>query len=320
MTADIDWRAPSLDEIRAAHQRIEPHVHRTPVMTSSQLNEKIGGELFFKCENLQKVGAFKARGASNAVFGLDLETATAGVATHSSGNHGAALAMAARARGIPAYVVMPSNAPAVKKAAIAGYGAIIRECEPTTAAREAMLAEVVSETGAHEIHPFHDPRVIAGQATVAVELLEQVQDLDAVVVPVGGGGLLSGVALAVKALAPGVEVIASEPAGADDAFRSFGTGELHQQLNPNTIADGLRTSLGKLNFEIIKQHVDTIVTVEDSEILEGLKLLLTRLKQVVEPSGAVTFAAALAHPERFRGRRVGVVLSGGNLDIENLPW
>lgn len=311
---------PGIDELRAAHERIAAHVHYTPVMSSCLLDELTGSSVFFKCEHLQKVGAFKARGAMNAVLLLDDDQAAAGVATHSSGNHGAALAMAAAARGIPAHIVMPANAAAVKKEAVAAYGGLIIECESTQAGRAATLEAVVAETGAHVIHPYNDPRTIAGQGTAALELLEQVPNLDVIAVPVGGGGLLAGTAIAVKAINPKIEVIAVEPEGADDAFRSFGLGELQVQHNTNTIADGLRSSLGDLNFSIIRQYVDTIVTVPDSVIVEAMQLEWTRMKQVVEPSGAVSFAGLLEHPERFRGRRAGVVISGGNVDLGALPW
>jgi threonine dehydratase len=305
---------PTLADIQAAHQRIAPHVHRTPVYTSQLLDEITGAQLFFKCENLQKTGAFKARGASNAVFSLSDEQAAAGVATHSSGNHAAALALAAAGRGIAAHIVMPANALEVKKAAVAAYGGFIIECEPTLQAREETLARVVEQTGAHAVHPYDDARVIAGQGTVAVELMEQVPGLDVVVVPVGGGGLLAGTALAVKGLSPKTEVLAVEPAGADDAFRSFGTGQRVLQTCPDTIADGLRSSLGLINFEIMLRTVDTVITVDDERIKEAMRLQWTRLKTVVEPSGAVSFAGVLDYPERFRGRRVGLVISGGNLD------
>ncbi len=311
---------PDIDDLREAHRRIAPHVHRTPVMSSRLLDELSGAAVLFKCEHLQRVGAFKARGATNAVQSLSAEQARAGVATHSSGNHGAALAMAAAARAIPAHIVMPANAPAVKKAAVAAYGGLIIECAPTLAAREATLGTVIERTGAHAVHPYNDPRIIAGQGTAALQLLEQAQDLDAVVVPVGGGGLLAGTAIAVKSSCPGIEVIAVEPEGADDAFRSFGLGQLQPQTNPRTIADGLRTGLGELNFAIIRNYVDTIVTVSDMQIVEAMQLQWTRMKQVVEPSGAVGYAGVLAHPERFRGRRVGVIISGGNVDPEDLPW
>lgn len=311
---------PDFAAIEAAHARIRDLVHRTPVMTSSLLNAHTGAQVHFKCENLQKVGAFKARGASNAVFGLTPEQAAGGVATHSSGNHGAALAQAARERGITAHIVMPANASAVKKAAVVAYGGLIIECEPTLAAREQTLERVVAATGAHVVHPYADPRVIAGQGTLALEVLEQVPDLEVIVLPVGGGGLLSGVALAIKHLRPEVEIVAAEPEGADDAFRSFGLGTLQPSVAPNTIADGLRAGLGAINFALIQRHVDTIVTVSDAEIVQAMRLQWSRLKTVVEPSGAVSFAALLAYPERFRGRRVVVVISGGNLDLDQLPW
>ncbi len=312
--------APGIDDLREAQRRIAPHIHRTPIYTSSLLDDIAGVQLHFKCEHLQKTGAFKARGACNAVFSLSDGEAAKGVATHSSGNHGAALAMAAARRGIAAHIVMPENAPGAKRDAVAAYGGTIVQCAPTQAAREQTLDELVARIGAHVVHPYNDARVIAGQGTVALEILEQLEYLDAVVVPVGGGGLLAGVALAVKSLNPAVEVIAIEPAGADDAFRSFGLGRLVPQTSPNTVADGLRAGLGELNFRIIQKHVDTILTVEDSTIIEAMKLLWSRMKTVVEPSGAVSFAGILEHPERFKKRRVALVISGGNLDLDNLPW
>jgi threonine dehydratase len=311
---------PGLEAILEAQGRISPHIHRTPIYTSSLLDRVCGAKLYFKCENLQKVGAFKARGASNAVFSLSDKEAKKGVATHSSGNHGAALAMAASKRGIAAHIVMPTGAPAAKKEAVAAYGAHIVECAPTLTAREEALQKLVRSTGAHVVHPYNDGRVIAGQGTVALEILEQLEGFDVLVVPVGGGGLLAGVALAVKNLKPEIEVVAIEPAGADDAFRSFGLGRLIPQTSPNTIADGLRAGLGELNFSIIQKHVDTILTVEDATIIEAMKLQWSRMKTIVEPSGAVSFAGVLEHPERFRNRRVAVVISGGNLDLDNLPW
>lgn len=311
---------PDLGAIQSAWRLIQPHVHYTPLMHSRLLDAATGARIGFKCENLQRVGAFKARGACNAVLSLDEEAARNGVATHSSGNHGAALAMAATLRGIPAHIVMPDNAPAVKRDAVAAYGAQIIDCESTLAAREAALEQLLRETGAHPVHPYTDPRVIAGQGTVALEVLEQMPELEVLVVPVGGGGLLSGVALAVKALRPEVEVVAAEPAGADDAFRSFGLGELQPQNNPQTIADGLRAGLGEINFSIIQRHVDTILTVEEASIIQAMRLQWTRLKTVVEPSGAVSFAALLEHPERFAERQVACVISGGNVDIDHLPW
>lgn len=312
--------APSLADITAARERIAAHVHTTPVYSSELLDLHTAARVHFKCENLQKGGAFKARGASNAVFSLTDAEAAGGFATHSSGNHGAALAMAARRRGVAAHIVMPSNAPAAKQEAVAAYGGLVISCEPTLAAREATLERVVAGTGAHVVHPYADPRVIAGQGTVALEILEQVPDLDVLVVPVGGGGLLSGVAVAIKSLRPEVEVVAAEPEGADDAFRSFGLGELQPSVAPDTIADGLLAGLGELNFALIQQHVDTILTVTDANIVAAMRLQWSRLKTVVEPSGAVSFAALLEHPERFRGRRVVTVISGGNLDLDRLPW
>jgi threonine dehydratase len=318
MTAEM--QLPRIEDLLEAQRRIAPHTHRTPVFTSELLDCETGAKLFFKCENLQKVGAFKARGACNAVFGLTEEEAKNGVATHSSGNHGAALAMAARKRGIAAHIVMPEGAPTVKKEAVVAYGATVVSCGPTLAAREETLSALVQSSGAHVVHPYNDARVIAGQGTVALELLEQLDQFDVLVVPVGGGGLLAGVALAIKNLKPEIEVVAIEPAGADDAFRSFGLGRLIPQTSPNTIADGLRAGLGALNFSIIQQHVDTILTVEDATIIKAMKLQWSRLKTVVEPSGAVSFAGVLEHPERFRNRKVAVVVSGGNLDLDNLPW
>lgn len=311
---------PGLSDVELAASRIKPYVHQTPVLTSQRLDEHCGAELFFKCENLQKVGAFKARGASNAVLSLSEQDAVHGVATHSSGNHGAALAMAAQRRGIPAHIVVPANAPEVKLAAIASYNAHIIECGPTLQDRETTLAWVVAQTGAHVVPPYDDARVIAGQGTVALELLAQAPNLDAVVVPVSGGGLLAGVATAVKGLSAHIEVIAAEPTGADDAFQSFKLGKRLPQPNPQTIADGLRTSLGVLNFAIMREHVDAVVTVPDEITVEAMRLQWTRLKTLVEPSGAVSFGALLAHAKRFRGRRVGVVISGGNVDLDRLPW
>jgi threonine dehydratase len=315
-----DTALPDIEDLRQAHERIAPHVHRTPIMQSRLLDEITGAQISFKCEHLQKVGAFKARGALNAVLSLDAEQAAAGVATHSSGNHGAALAMAAAVQGITAHIVMPRDAPAVKKAAVRSYGGQIIECEPTQAGRIATLEEVVAATGAHVVHPYNDARTIAGQGSVALELLQQAPDLDVIAVPVGGGGLLAGTSIAVKSINPRIEVVAVEPEGADDAFRSFGLGELQGNTRPDTIADGLRSNLGELNFDIMRKYVDTVITVPDAVIVEAMQLQWTRMKQVVEPSGAVSFAGLLEHPERFRGRRAGVVISGGNVDLGALPW
>jgi len=312
--------APTLADIRAAYARIMDSVHATPLLTSRLLNELAGGEIHFKAEHLQRCGAFKARGASNAVLSLSDAEAARGVATHSSGNHGAALALAAAQRGIPAWVVMPDNAPRCKREATIAYGAHIVPCAPTLAAREATLAAVVAEHGATAVHPYKDPRVIAGQGTLALELLQQVPALDTVIVPVGGGGLLGGVAIVIKALRPDVRVIAAEPAGANDAWQSFTSGVLTPVAQPATIADGLRATIGDINFELMRQWVDDVVTVEEDAIIEAMRLQWTRLKQVVEPSGAVSFAAALAYPELVRKRRAVCVITGGNVDVDQLPW
>lgn len=276
--------------------------------------------MFFKCENLQKVGAFKARGATNAVLSLADEAALRGVASHSSGNHAAAVARAAALRGVPAHIVMPRTAPRVKRAAVAGYGAEITECEPTLAAREEALAEVVERTGATFIHPYNDPLVIAGQGTAALELLEEIPDLDAMIAPIGGGGLLSGTVIAAEGLSPDVTVFGAEPRGADDAFRSLRDGVIYPSVRPETIADGLLTSLSELTFAILHGRVAGILTVSEEGIVEAMRLVWQRAKLVVEPSGAVPFAAVLEYPDRFRDRRVGIILSGGNVDLDNLPW
>jgi threonine dehydratase len=311
---------PSFDDVRRAAERIRPWAHRTPVLTCAGLDRLAGAQLHFKCENLQKVGAFKFRGATNAVFALSDEAARRGVATHSSGNHAAALALAARNRGIAATIVMPRTAPAVKKAAVAGYGAEIVYCEPTLAAREATLAEVVARTGATVVHPYNDPMVIAGQGTAALELLEQVPGLEVVMTPVGGGGLTSGTALTVAALAPGCRVIAAEPAAADDAWRSLRAGRIVPSGDPQTVCDGLRTSLGELTFAIIRRQVAEILTVGEAEIIAAMRVMWERMKVLVEPSSAVPLAALLAHPDRCARLRVGIVVSGGNVDLERLPW
>ena len=311
---------PSLADFRQAHERIEPFIHRTPVLTSVTINRMTGGEIFFKCENLQKAGAFKIRGASNAVLSLSDDEAKRGVATHSSGNHAAALALAAQWRGIPAYVVMPETAPHVKKLAVAGYGAEIIFCKPTLEARERALAEVVARTGAAFVHPYNDLRVIAGQGTAAIELCEQVQNLDLVVAPVGGGGLLSGTAVAVSVICPRTEVIAAEPEGADDAYRSLKSGRIVPSVHPNTIADGLLTSLGDLTFPIIQRRVRDIVLVSEEAIVEAMRCLWERMKILVEPSGAVPLGAILSRRLDVKGRRVGIIVSGGNVDLDRLPW
>lgn len=311
---------PTIVDIRAAAERIRPYVHRTPVLTCASLDDRIGAHVFLKCENLQKVGAFKFRGACNAVFSLTGAEAARGVVAHSSGNHAQALALAARMRGIPAYIVMPSNAPAVKKAAVAGYGGRITFCEPTLAAREATQAQVIAETGAAEVHPYNNERVIAGQGTAALELLQDVPDLDAIMTPVGGGGLLSGTAIAATELSPHIRVIGTEPEMADDAFRSLATGEIQPSVNPRTIADGLLTQLGTLTFPIIRQRVEQIVTVSEAGIIAAMKFVWERAKIVIEPSSAVPVAALWERKIDLRGLRVGIVLSGGNVDLDRLPW
>jgi threonine dehydratase len=309
----------TLDHIRAAHGLIKGRVHRTPIFTSTLLNSATGATIYFKCENLQKTGAFKARGAMNAVFSLTDEEASRGVVTHSSGNHGAALARAAGLRGIPAFIVMPANAPKTKQAAVAGYGGSIVFCEPTVAAREAACAKLISETGARLVHPYNDYRVMAGQGTAALELLEDVPDLEMVLVPVGGGGLLSGTAVASKGLRPTILVIAVEPERADDACQSFKSGRRIATV-ADTIADGLRTTLGELNFPLIQSFVDDIVTVSEDSIVRAMRRIWETMKVVIEPSAAVAPAAIFERKVSAMGRKVGVILSGGNVDLDALPW
>jgi threonine dehydratase len=307
-------------DVRKAYERIKAHIHRTPVLTCTTLDNMTGAKLFFKCENFQKAGVFKIRGATNAVSLLSAEEAARGVATHSSGNHGAAVAMAARRRGIKAYVVMPENSPKVKKQAVAGYGAEIVFCEPCLESRESELAELVKRTGASPVHPYNDRRVIAGQGTAGLELCEDTERLDVVIAPVGGGGLVSGTALAVNGLSPGTEIIAAEPEQADDAYRSFHAGKIILVEHANTIADGLRTSLGSLTFPIIRKYVSDIVTVSEESIVSAMRLIWERMKIVVEPSASVPLAAVLGHASKFSGKRIGVILSGGNVDLDALPW
>jgi threonine dehydratase len=311
---------PVFADIEQAHLVVQKYAHRTPVLTSSSINKIVGGNLFFKCENLQKVGAFKFRGACNAVFSLTDEDAHKGVATHSSGNHAAALALAARMRGIAAHIVMPDNSPEIKKKAVAGYGANITFCEPTLQARESTLARIVSETGATEIHPYNNFNVIAGQGTAAKELIEDTGSFDIIIAPVGGGGLLSGTALSAKYLLPNCKVIAAEPAGADDAFRSFREKKIIPSVNPKTIADGLLTSLGERNFAIIMQNVDDIVTVSEEKIVEAMRMIWERMKIIIEPSSAVPLAAILEGKVDIQNKKVGIILSGGNLDLGKLPF
>ena len=310
----------TLEAIRAAHERIRDKVTRTPVLTSEVLDGHAGASLFFKAENLQKIGAFKARGATNAVFSMSEAEAARGVVTHSSGNHAAALARAAQLRGVPAYIVMPHNAPKAKVASVQRLGGRITFCEPTVAAREAGAAKLIDETGAQLVHPFNDYRVMAGQGTATLELLEDVPDLDVVMCPVGGGGLLSGTAVAAKGLKPGIRVIAVEPAGADDAARSFKAGKIVSEYSSHTIADGLRTLVGTRTFPEIREHVDDIVTVSEGAIVQSMRMTWEALKVIVEPSAAVPHAAFVEHKVSLAGKRVGIILSGGNLDLDSLPW
>ena len=312
--------ALDLTAIRAAHERIRRHIHRTPVLTSTQLDAASGASLFFKCENFQKVGAFKARGATNAVFSLDDATARRGVATHSSGNHAAALARAAKLRGIPAHIVMPSNSSKVKVRAVEGYGGRIVFCEPTQAAREATCARVIDETGATLIHSFENEQVMAGQGTAAVELLEDVSDLELLLCPVGGGGLLCGTAVAAKTMRPKIKVIATEPANADDAAQSFRAGRLVRLEKTDTVADGLRTNIGALNFAIIQRYVDDIVTVSEDAIVAAMRTIWETMKIIIEPSAAVPYAEILEQKIDVREKRVGIIISGGNVDLDALPW
>ncbi len=312
--------APSIKEIRQAAERIRPYAHRTPVLTCTSLDRQVGARVFLKCENLQKVGAFKFRGACNAVLSLAESSVERGVVTHSSGNHAQALALAARLRGIPAYSVMPHNAPSVKKQAVAGYGGQITFCEPTLEAREATQAQVMAQTGATAIHPYNNHSVIAGQGTAALELLQEIPELEAIVAPVGGGGLLSGTATAATELSPRIRVIGAEPEGADDAFRSLAAGMILPSINPQTIADGLKTSLGDLTFPIIAKRVERIITVSEAGIISSMKFIWERAKIIIEPSAAVAVAALWEWKCDLTGMSVGVILSGGNLDLDRLPW
>ena len=310
----------TIDDIRTAALRIQPYIHRTPVLTSESLNREVGAQVFLKCENLQKVGAFKFRGACNAVFSLSDEQAKRGVCTHSSGNHAQALALAARLRGIPAYIVMPENAPSVKKKAVAAYGGQISFCAPTLKAREATLTRIYERTGANVVHPYNDERVIAGQGTAALELLEEVPDLDVILAPVGGGGLISGTSIAATETKKGIRVIAGEPEMADDAYRSMQAETIIPSVNPKTVADGLLTSLGSQTFPILQERVEQIVTVSEQGIINAMKFIWERLKIIIEPSAAVAIAVLWEKKVNLTDLRVGVILSGGNVDLEKLPW
>lgn len=310
----------TLAHIQKAAERIKPYAHRTSIITNESLNQRVGAQVFLKCENMQKVGAFKFRGACNAVYSLSDEEAKRGVCTHSSGNHAQALALAAKLRGIPAYIVMPNNAPQVKKDAVAGYGGIITFCEPTLDARESNLAHIAIETGATVVHPYNDERVIAGQGTATLELLDQAPDIDAVIAPVGGGGLLSGTSIAAKGLKPNIHVIGAEPEMADDAYRSLKEGNIVPSNNPQTLADGLLTSLGTLTFPIIQQNVEQIVTVSEQGMIDAMKFIWERTKIIIEPSAATVIAVLWEKKIDLSGLKIGVILSGGNVDLNKLPW
>ncbi len=311
---------PDLNDMQAARARIAPYIHRTPVLTSTYLNDLTGAELFFKCENFQKAGAFKVRGASNAVFGLPDDKLAKGVATHSSGNHALSLSYAAGRRGIPCHVVMPRTAPQAKKDAVKGYGGIITECEPSTSSREEVFAKVAAETGADFVHPYNDPRVIAGQGTCSAELIEQVEGLQAVIAPIGGGGMISGTCLTLSNLAPAVKIYAAEPEQADDAARSFRAGHIIADDAPVTVADGLKVPLKELTWHFVSTHVSDILTASEQEIIDAMKLIWKRMKIVMEPSSAVPLATILKNKNTFAGKRVGVIITGGNVDLDALPW
>jgi threonine dehydratase len=317
---DVTTHIPTYEDMLAAHERIRPHIRRTPILTSDYLNELTGAQLFFKCENLQEPGAFKVRGASNAVFGLTEEQAKKGVATHSSGNHALCLSYAAGRRGIPCNVVMPRTAPEAKKDAVRRYGGTITECEPSTTSREETFAKVQAATGGEFVHPYNDHRVIAGQGTCAREMMEQVDGLEIVVAPIGGGGMISGTCLTLSTLAPEVKIIAAEPEQADDAYRSFKAGHIIADDAPETIADGLKVPLKDLTWHFVKNHVTDILTASEEEIVDAMKLTWQRMKIVMEPSCAPPLATILKNPDVFRGKRVGVVITGGNVDLDKLPW
>ena len=311
---------PELSDIRAAHSRIKPFIHRTPVMSSTLLNKMFGTEMFFKCENFQKVGAFKFRGATNAVLQLSHAQKLKGVVTHSSGNHAAALAHASVINGVKAYIVMPANAPQVKKDAVKGYGAEITFCTPTLRAREETTAAIMSEIGATLIHPYDNFDVICGQGTAALELLEEIPDLEVIIAPVGGGGLMSGTLTTVKGINPLINVFGAEPSGADDAFRSFVSGTLIPSVNPVTIADGLLTSLSEMTFRIISGKIDNIFTVTEESITESMRLVWERMKIIIEPSSATVLAVIKENSKIFQGKRAGLIISGGNVDLGKLPF
>ena len=310
----------TIEDMRVAHDRIKPHIRRTPVMASDHLNDLTGAQLFFKCENFQEAGAFKVRGACNAVFGLADHLMPKGVCTHSSGNHALSLSYAAGRRGIPCNVVMPRTAPQAKKDAVRRYGGTITECDPSTSSREATFAEVQARTGGEFVHPYNDPRVITGQATCSAELLEQTGGMDAVIAPIGGGGMISGTCLTLSNAAPETKIIAAEPEQADDAYRSFKAGHIIADDAPKTIADGLLVPLKDLTWHFVSNHVSDIYTASDPEIIDAMKLIWKHLRVVMEPSSAVPLATILKNPETFKGKRVGIIITGGNVDLDKLPW
>ncbi|AXI55742.1 serine dehydratase [Sulfitobacter sp. JL08] len=316
----LDTPDLTIEDVKGAHERIRPYIHRTPVLTSTYLNERTGARLYFKCENFQKAGAFKVRGACNAVFGLSDAQASKGVCTHSSGNHALSLSYAAGQRGIPCNVVMPRTAPDAKKAAVRGYGGKITECEPSTSSREEVFARVQAETGGEFVHPYNDPRVITGQATCSLELMQEVEDLDAIVAPIGGGGMISGTCLTLSNIAPHVEIFAAEPEQADDAYRSFKAGHIIADDAPVTVADGLKVPLKENTWHYVSNFVTDVLTASEDEIIAAMKLTWERMKIVMEPSCAVPLAVILKNPEVFAGKKVGVIITGGNVDLDKLPW
>ncbi len=311
---------PTWDDVLAAHERVRPYIHKTPILTSRFLDELAGCSLFFKCENLQKAGAFKVRGACNAVFGLSEEKAAKGVATHSSGNHALSLSYAAGRRGIPCHVVMPRTAPQAKKDAVRGYGGIVTECEPSTSSREETFARIQAETGADFVHPYNDERVIAGQGTCAKEIVEEMGPLDAIVAPIGGGGMISGTCLTLSTIAPETKIYAAEPEQADDAYQSFKQGRIIAYDAPKTVADGLLVPLKERTWHFVSRYVTDVLLASDEEIIEAMKLIWKRMKIVMEPSSAVPLATILKNRDVFAGKRVGVVITGGNVDLDKLPW
>jgi threonine dehydratase len=311
---------PTKQNLLEAHKLVKRHVHHTPIMSSKSINALLGCKIFFKCENFQKVGAFKFRGAVNAVFSLNKSDVARGVATHSSGNHAAALSLAAKMRNIPAYIVMPRTAPQIKKAAVEGYGGKVFYCEPTLQSREETLNDIVEKTGAVFVHPYDNYSIIAGQATVAKEIYEELGTLDNIIAPVGGGGLLSGTCLSTRYFSPITEVIGAEPKGADDAFRSLRDAMIHPSVNPQTVCDGLLTQLCDKTFSIISKNVGEILTAEEGSIILAMRIIWERMKIIVEPSAAVTLAVVLENKDKFAGKSVGIILSGGNVDLGNLPW